>query len=87
MLYATDKYGIGYLQSICEFELAAKLSLETALHIAPAAYHCGSETFKNYVFGFVRKHWKKLKDSEEADLIRKSPSVLSQIVHKISKDQ
>ena len=83
VLYAADKYGIGYLHSVCELELATNLTTETVSDNALAANLCGSETFKSYVFGYVRKHWKQLKDSGKADFLNKNPSILTEILDRI----
>ena len=87
VLYAADKYGIGYLHSACELELATNLTTETASDIALAANLCGSETFKSYVFGYVRKHWTQLKDSGNTDLLNKNPSVLREVLDKTYSDK
>ena len=83
LLMAADKYEIESLHACCESELAANISLETAPELAAMANLCGSETFKNYVFRFVGKHWKQFKGMETSELVRNSAETLSQILDEL----
>ena len=79
LLLASDKYEVCHLQSICELELARKITIETASELAVASFACGSEGFKVLVYAFVRKHWKQIGACNQSEFIRKDPRLLCDI--------
>ena len=80
LLLAADKYEMEHLHSVCELELGTRLTIETASEIAHVADACGSEIFKTYVYGFVRKHWKQMNSSDQAEWIRNNPTLLAELL-------
>ena len=80
-LFSTsNKYQVEDLQAVCELEISTKLSMETAPMAAVAADMCGSDEFKKYVFQFVAKYWKHMKESERSQWLENNPALLSQIL-------
>ena len=80
LLLAADKYEMEHLHSVCELEIGTRLTFETASEIARVADACGSEIFKTYVYNFVRKHWKQMNFSDQAEWIRNNPTVLAELL-------
>ena len=80
LLYASDKYQIEPLQTLCELELGANITIATTPNLALAAYHCGSTKFKDHVFRFLRKHWKNIKCIDELNIIRNNLNLLSEVL-------
>ena len=68
------------LQAVSELEISKNLTIETAPMVAVAADLCGSEEFKKYVFRYVAKYWKHMKESERSQWLENNPALLSQIL-------
>ena len=69
LLCAAHKYQVDHLQALCEYELAEKIAVENAAKLAALADLCGSPNFKKFVYRFVAKHWKQMKDKERFEWI------------------
>ena len=80
LLLAADKYDVVDLQSICELELANRITIETAPRLAVVCFACGSDNFKAHVYAFVRKHWKKIITCNQSKLITKNSQLLCEIL-------
>ena len=80
LLSTSNKYQVQDLQAVCELEISTKLTIESAPMVAVAADLCGSEEFKKYVFRYVAKYWKHMKESERSQWLENNPALLSQIL-------
>ena len=80
LLLAADKYDVGDLHSICELELANRITIETAPRLAVVCFACGSDNCKAHVYAFVRKHWKKIITCNQSKLITKNSQLLCEIL-------
>ena len=80
LLSTSNKYQVEDLQAVCELEISKNLTIETAPMVAVAADLCGSEEFKKYVFRYVAKYWKHMKESERSQWLENNPALLSQIL-------
>ena len=69
LLCAAHKYQVDPLQALCEYELAEQITVESAAKLAALADLCGSPNFKKFVYKFVAKHWKQIKDKERFEWI------------------
>lgn len=69
LLCAAHKYQMDHLQALCEYELAEQIAVENAAKRAALADLCGSPNFKKFVYRFVAKHWKQMKEKERFEWI------------------
>ena len=79
LLLAADKYEVNYLQSMCELELGKNISIETSPDLAIVASMCGSKSFKEHVYGFIRKNWKDIRICDQSKLITKNSRIMGEI--------
>ena len=80
LLSTSNKYQVEDLQAVCELEISTKLTIESAPMVAAAADFCGSEEFKKYVFRFVAKYWKQMKENDRSKWLENNSTLLSQIL-------
>jgi len=79
LLLAADKYEVNYLQSMCELELDKNISIETSPDLAIVASMCGSKSFKEHVYGFIRKNWKDIRICDQSKSITKNSRMMGEI--------
>merc|ERR1711953_212059 len=84
LLYASDKYDVEHLPGLCESVLAENLNIENVFDIVSAANDCGSKNFKEYVFSFLGKHWKEIREDKRSEIFLNYPEVLMQILNQMS---
>ena len=84
LLYASDKYGVEHLPELCESVLAKNLNIENVFDLVLASNNCGSKNFKEHVFSFLGKHWKKIREDKRSQIFSNNPEVLMQILNQMS---
>merc|ERR1712223_733702 len=83
LLYAAHKYEIGPLAAKVELELCRKIDIETCPKLAAAANLCGSKAMKEYVFRFVGRCWKEMKEEDRLNWIGNDANTLASILNYI----
>ena len=83
LLYASEKYDVEHLPELCESVLAENLNIENVFDIVLAANDCGSKNFQEYVYSFLGKHWKKIREDKRSQIFLSKPEVLMQILNQM----
>ena len=80
VLYAADKYEMKQLRAFSESKLQERLNIDNVFDIALAANICGTQNFKELVFRFLCKNWKKISQDSRSQIFSNNPVILREIL-------
>lgn len=80
LLSLADYFEIERLKAICEKHLLEGITLDNAASLSISAYLQGSDEFEQEVFRYMKKHWRKIKSSNDFEKIKQYPEVLIKII-------